>query len=311
MTAALDTTSTLPQLLQRFYDEVFLDVARKELVFDQFGQRKPLPKYKGTIIQFQRYKKLAKAKTPLTEGANPDGSNLSAENVSAQVAEYGDYLKTSSLVSTVAMDKGLVGKVKILGLQMEETLDSLMGDEIAVNGTEQLVSTVTNVSDIVASDVMTIKDLKLGVRALKNAFAMKFTQGYFVLVMDPDIEYDFTGDVLWTDSGKYRDNARLYKGEIGKWFGTRCVIGTQPYRTLSDGTFSESGLVHNNVMMGKNAYGVTELEGYKQNIILKTSGPQDTSNPLNMFATAGWKQGFVTKILNATWIRNLKTGATG
>ncbi len=310
MADALTNTAVVPELIARYYDEVFLEVAEKELVFDQFGQKKPLPKYKGTIIQFQRYKKLAKAKTALTEGTNPSGSNISGENVSAQVAEYGDFAKTSSLVSLVAMDKGLVGRIKILGMQMQETLDSLMSDEVAVNGTEQVVSTVTNVSDIQASDVMTIKDLKLGVRALKNANAMKFTQGYFVLILDPDIEYDFTDDALWTDSGKYRDNARLYKGEIGKWFGTRCVIGTQPYRTLSDGTFDEAGEVHNNVLLGKNAYGLTELEGYGQKIILKQSGPQDTGNPLNMYATAGWKQAFVTKILNSTWIRNLKTGAT-
>ena len=306
----MTSTVTIPQLLQRFYDEIFLEVAKKTLVFDQFGQKRPLPKYKGTIIQFQRYKKLGKAKTPLTEGVNPSGSNISAENVSAQVKEYGDFLKTSSLVNLTAMDKGLVGKVKLLGMQMEETLDSLMGDEICVNGAEQIVSTASAVSDITATDVMTMKDLKIGVRALKNANAMKFEGGYFVLILDPDVEYDFTNDSLWIDSAKYSDTTRLYKGEIGKWFGVRCVVGTQPYRTLTDGTYDDNGSVHNNVLIAKNAYGITELEGYGQKIILKQSGDKDTSNPLNMYATAGWKQAFTTKVLNSTWIRNIKTGAS-
>ena len=53
------------------------------------------------------------------------------------------------------------------------------------------------------------------------------------------------------------------------------------------------------------------LEGQPtQHIYVKTPGPSDTSNPLNLYSTVGWVAYFVAKMLNTNWVVVIKTGVT-
>jgi hypothetical protein len=45
-------------------------------------------------------------------------------------------------------------------------------------------------------------------------------------------------------------------------------------------------------------------------IYVKTPGPQDTSNPLDIYSTVGWKAFFAVKVLNAAWIVRIFSAAT-
>lgn len=312
-----NTTSNLDALIQSWYDKKLLKRVDEVVVLDQFGQQRPVPPYEGKTITFSRYLNLGLATTALTEGTNPAGSNLSAENVSATVQQYGDFVQISDFVSLVALDPKISQKIPILAEQMGKTLDFLINTEIAVNATEQLVSTVTDVGDITATDVLTMTDVRLAKRTLLDNKATPYGDGYFVGVLDPFTQHDLMNDSLWIDSGKYKDNVRLYKGEIGSWYGIRFVYTTQPYRTDTSETYSATGAVHPTLIMGKEAYGITKIKGGKDGmtqgagkIIVKTPGTQDTGNPLNMYSTAGWKCNFVAKTLNDDFIINLKSGAT-
>ena len=60
------TTETLSAEMKIFYDDVLLDNAKPNLVHDQFGQKRPIPKNGGKEIEFRRYKTLPKALTALT-----------------------------------------------------------------------------------------------------------------------------------------------------------------------------------------------------------------------------------------------------
>jgi N4-gp56 family major capsid protein len=137
-----------------------------------------------------------------------------------------------------------------------------------------------------------------------------FKNGYQILVVDPFTAFDLQSDSVWVDSAKYSEAERLHTGEIGKWFGCRVVTTTQPYRTDTSGTQGDSGAVHWNLLIAREAYGITRLKSANKNIIIKIPGPQDTSNPLNRYNTAGWVQAFVSKTLNANFGIAIKTGAT-
>jgi len=307
----MNTTSNLSALMQTYYDDLFLKRVDELKVLDQFGQKRPLPMGEGKVIYFSRYLNLSTATTALTEGTNPTGSNLSAENVSATVAEYGDYVKISGLVSLTALDEGITQRIPILAEQCAATVEELTGNEVYVNGTAQVVSTAANMAAITATDVLTSTDIKKAYRDLQQEKAMKFAGGFYASVLEPYTEYDFFGDSTWVDAKTYSGVTDLYKGEVGKWFGMRFVLTTMPYRSDVDGTANRSsGAVHYTLCMGQEGYGITDLEGERKKVIVHSADSGGTENPLNMYSTAGWKLAYVPKILNANWVRVIQSGAT-
>ena len=311
---SLDTTSTLSAGQQKYYDALLLYWVKNTLVLEDFAQKRELPRAKGTSIVFTRYTPLGLASTALTEGTTPSATNLTQANVSCTVAEYGGFLNMSTLVTATNVDPELKEKIPLLAEQMRSTLEYLRIAELSQNLTAQLVSTATNVSSIAATDVLAMKDVRLAVRNIGLQKAIPFDDGYWVLALDDSNIYDIQGDSTWINSAIYKDNTRMYNGEVGKWFGCRIIRTTMPYRFTvgSSGfaTYAASGNGHCGIFLGKHAFGETKIEGYEKNLIIKNPGDQDTYNPLNMFSTAAWKTAFVAKTLNANFGIALQTGAT-
>ena len=71
--ADVQTTLTegLSAEMKTFYDMTLIDEAAPALVHDQFGQKRPIPKNGGKMIEFRKFAPLTKALTPLTEGVTP------------------------------------------------------------------------------------------------------------------------------------------------------------------------------------------------------------------------------------------------
>jgi hypothetical protein len=70
------TDGGLTAEMKQYYSDYLIDNAVPNLVHDQFGQKQPIPKGKGKTIEFRKYSPLAKALTPLSEGATPSGKSL-------------------------------------------------------------------------------------------------------------------------------------------------------------------------------------------------------------------------------------------
>ena len=66
--AQVTTQDGLSAEMKTFYDMTLIDEASANLVHDQFGQKRPIPKNGGKTIEFRKFSPLAKATTPLTEG---------------------------------------------------------------------------------------------------------------------------------------------------------------------------------------------------------------------------------------------------
>jgi len=73
-----------------------------------------------------------------------------------------------------------------------------------------------------------------------------------------------------------------------------------------------SANVYSSFIAGADAFGIITLAGQPgSRIIVKTSNDGDTSNPLNMFSTVGWKAYFVAKVLNSAWILQIRSSTAG
>ena len=271
------TTGTLSDEMKVFYSDYLIDNAAPKLVHDQFGQKHPIPKNGGKQIEFRKYSPLPKLLTPLTEGVTPDGQSLTVTTVTGEVKQYGGYITLSDMLILTAIDNNMVQATKLLGAQAGATLDTITR-EVLNGGTNVVYAGGVSGREALA-DNLTVDDIKKAVRALKNQNAEKIGDSY-VAIIHPDVTYDLTNDPTWQAVKDY-DPKDWYEGEIGKIAGVRFVETTEA--KIFDGG------VYSTLILGENAYGVTEIEGGGLQHIVKQLGSAGTADALNQRATVGWK----------------------
>ena len=292
------TQSSLSDEMKVFYSDYLIDNAVPKLVHDQFGQKHPIPKNGGKTIEFRKYSPLPKLLTPLTEGVTPDGQSLTVSTVEATVAQYGGYITLSDMLLMTAIDNNMVQATKLLGAQAGASLDTITRE--VLNGGTNVVYAGGVDSRGALSANLTVDDIKKAVRALKNQNAEKIGDS-FVAIIHPDVTYDLTNDPTWQSVKDY-DPKDWYEGEIGKIAGVRFVETTEA--KIFDGG------VYSTLILGDNAYGVTEIEGGGLEHIVKQLGSAGTSDALNQRATVGWKATKVAERLVEQFMVRIESKST-
>ena len=268
-----------------FYDMTLLDEAQAALVHDQFAQKRPIPMNGGKTIEFRKFASLPKATTPLTEGVTPDGKSLNVTAVTATVAQYGDYITQSDVLELTSIDNTIVEATKILGRQAGLTLDTVTRNVLqsGTNVTYCPKSTgdeVTSRAGLDATCQLTVKVVQQVVAKLKGQNAPTIN-GKYVAIIHPYVAYSLMRDPEWIDAHKYAQPDNLFTGEIGEIAGVRFVETTEA-KVYDGGVFGT-------LIMGANAYGVTEITGGGLQTIIKQKGSAGTADPLDQRSSIGWK----------------------
>lgn len=277
------TDSGLSEEMKTFYSDYLIDQAGPKLVHDQFGQKHPIPKNGGKVIEFRKYDPLPKALTVLTEGVTPDGQKLTMSTLKSEVRQYGSYITLSDVLLLTAIDNNLVQATKLLGKQAGETLDTITR-EVLNGGTnvqyaEGQVSSRAQLNggqtDATQNHYLTVDAIRMAVRTLKNQNAEKIGDSY-VAIIHPDIAYDLMSDKAWKDVKDY-DPKDWYAGEIGKIAGVRFVETTEAKifksanLTKSNATLTVKGTV-------TKAFKVPVTEEITKEDAFKMAGKQITIN---------------------------------
>jgi len=303
----LTTSSGLTDEMKTYYSDYLIDNAIPKLVHDQFGQKHPIPKNGGKTIEFRKYSPLPKLTTPISEGVTPDGQSLNMSTIEATVAQYGGYITLSDVLLLTAIDNNLVQATKLLGAQAGATLDTITR-EVLNGGTNVIFSGGKEArTDLDATSVLTVDDIKKAVRLLKTQNAEQIS-GSWVGIIHPDIAYDLTNDPAWKDVKTYSDPSDIYEGEIGKLYGVRFVETTEA--KIWAGAGAGGRAVYSTLILGDNAYGVTEITGGGLQHIVKQLGSAGTSDPLDQRATAGWKAIKVAERLVENYMVRIESGST-
>ena len=285
-------TTLLPGLsaeMKTFYDMTLIDEAQANLVHDQFGQKRPIPKNGGKTIEFRKFAALAKATTPLVEGVTPDGKGLTVSTITATVAQYGDYITQSDVLELTSLDNTILEATKLLGRQAGLTLDTIVRNvmqsgtnvtycpKVAADGVE---TAVTSRSGLDLTCQLTVKVLQQVVAKLRAQNAPTIG-GKYVAIIHPYVAYDLMRDPEWIDAHKYAKPDNLYEGEIGEIAGIR-FVQTSEAKIYSGGVFGT-------LVFGEGAYGVTEITGGGLQTIVKQKGSAGTADPLDQRSSVGWK----------------------
>lgn len=288
----MQTTTAIPESIAKYYDKALLELLRHKMQMHlKFAQNKNAPKNSGDTVSFRKIVKLEPALTPLTEGVTPDGNNIGMDEITASTEQYGDYITFTDKISFIAIDPIIMEYITELADQAKETLD-ILGREALNTGTNVMYAGEKgSQATLAAGDVLTVKDVRKAVRFFRKNYIKPIpgTGGDYACLISPSTEFDFFDDVEFRQIADYGSNVKpLLENEIGKFHNVRFYM--TPNAKVFAGVGATGEDVHAAIFLGKNAYGVTKIQG-EGNVeaIVKALGSGGTTDPLNQRQTAGWK----------------------
>ncbi len=222
--------------MKTFYDKTLITLAGANLIHEQFGQKRPIPKNGGKTIEFRKFSKLPKAIKPITEGVTPAGNKLCVSGVSCTVDQYGDYIEQTDLLELTAVDNTIVEATKELAAQAGLTLDTIVRNELVAGTNVMYAPEITDEgeqeifsrSDITKNCKLRVKDIFKIAAELKSVNAPKI-DGAYVAIIHPYVAYDLMQEAgeQWIGIQKYVNPENILRGEIGTLGGVRFVESTE------------------------------------------------------------------------------------
>lgn len=315
---AATTTSTEAELIAEYWNNVFLNELRENLVLEQFGLKNTHAKGQGTMVHWLSLGDLTASGT-ITEATDPTEHSLSAGDLTATVTQYGGTV----LVSDLLQDTWVAGSYQTLMERLARnaafTIDTVIRDAcFTAGGSAQYGGTAVARNSIATDGTfdIDIAEIREATHSLIANKAPTFPDGNFVGVIHQDILYDLQGDTAnWqeflkhTETG-YRDINRNwtgmrpgYRGEVGSMFGVRFILSQQAL--VMDASGSASTDVYQTYIFGPEQYGVSELQGVQT--IVKNPHP---ASDLDLYGSVGWKAAFVAKELNSKRMTRIESGAS-
>ena len=276
-----------------FYEKVLLKSTTPNLVHNQFGQKRSIPKRGGKEIEWRKFSSLDKATEPLTEGVTPAGKKYTVTAVTAKVNQYGDYVGITDILDLTAIDNNVLEVTKMLGDQAGLTLDTITRNELAGGTNVIYANEVDSRSKLTADAKLTVDVVYQAVNVLKRMNVPKIN-GDYICILHPDVGTDLQLSEGWIEAHKYASPEEIYNGEIGKIAGCRFVESSESIIWTGEGC-PEGLAVYGCIFLGQDAYGVVDLEGGGLEHIVKPLGSGE--DPLNQRSTIGWKATAVAKRL--------------
>jgi len=312
----LTTTTQVDSGIEVYYDRVLLKNARPKLVHTKFAQKKSLPKGNSKTVKFRRYAALSTATTQLAEGVTPTGQRLSKVDLLATVAQYGDFVHITDVVDMTNADPVLTVAAQELGDQMGRTIDEIVRDILvacassttASNGTGTATKLNKTDIDAVVQTLLT-NDASMITELIKAGTGQGTSpvRPSFWGILNTALIDDLEAVSGFKSTANYPAQSNVDEAEWGSTGNVRWLASSVAHSGgTSTDPFDGSGTYYYLPILGKNAYGMVDLEAGNAKNIVKSFGSGGTSDPLNQRATSGWKTMFTARILNDNFMHVLK-----
>jgi len=322
---AIDSAKTLTSgtsslaIKNRYYDQLFLRIAEQKFVHKQMGQmNRKIGKGEGGygtgVVYWTRWTNLPLVTVGQGEGVPTTAVQMTAANVTGSTAQYDAAVSISDLMAYTSFSDIMKEVISRLAYNAGQSIDSIVRDAISNSGTFQATGGITataNYTAIPSTATFSIADVRRANRTLQRNDTQELDGGGWAGVIHPDVLYDLQADTTtggWIDANKYTDNNanKLMTGEVGKLMGVR-FLETSNAKVRGLGV-TTSGQVYVTNIVGKDAFGVTELQDLKTYV--KPFGSGGVADPTDKVATAGWKTTFGVSILNPAFIVNVHSAVS-
>src|ERR1041385_4306779 len=326
--ALLTTSSTgLTGQYQKYFDKTMLPHAVQLLVLAQFGQKKPFPKNMGAkVIRFTRGDVAAATNVQTSAEGIPITTfrDYTLTFVDGTLVRYDIAVKISDVLNWTDLFSTLKNSTSVMGEDVALHADGKIRDQLVADvtgaGTKRYVGTTQTFAGLEvltqANGSVTVVDLLDAMPRLTITRAPKLN-GEYVVVLAPQTARDVLNDPKVVLAGQYGTSKSLLNGELGRWYGIRCVVGTNPFiedGTGSEGTYavpaSAADAIYRNWVLGSDGFGIPQLGGASPfNPSIMICDKPDKSDPTNAFMTAGIRTYWVSVTLNSSWIVSLSSKA--
>lgn len=320
------------------------------LVFELFGQAKPLPMNSSKAIKFRRYymdgsdlssftpqtyydsNNMDPTQKVLTEGVTPTPTSINYEDISATLVQYGDLIQISDVISDTHEDRILNECIDMLSEQAPVLLEKARFNVLKA-GTNVAYANGSARSSV--NSVFAVGDQRTAVRALKRQLARMITRvvgstpdygtesvaGGFISVCHTDLEYDIRSSTGFIPAENYHQT-KPFEGEIGKISDVRYILTTiaEPWTEVgAAGATGGDNVIENAnneahvypiLYLAKDAYGLVPLKGKKAIMPMVSNAKVSPSDPLAQRSYISWKAYQTTVILSEPWMYRLEVACT-
>lgn len=301
--------------LKQTYDRALLERALPALVHARYGMKKNIPRGGGKSVEFRRMETIAASTTALTEGTPPTVTNATFSSVACTVSQYGQYAQISDILEFQAFDPVIAEYAENFGEAMGDSLDQVVRNVIVAGTTIQYASTAatrTGASGVGSGMYLDSAEIREAVNTLKRANAKPIVDGKFICILHPDVTRDLYADAdvvnAFKDAAPRDASNPLFTGLLGDYMGVRFVETTNTKIWASMGLSGAD--VYACLFLGKNAYGVTELDALQARTIIHPLGSGGHTDPLEQYSTVGWKAAITSVILNQNFMVRVEANAS-
>jgi N4-gp56 family major capsid protein len=299
------------------------------MVFERFGQSKPVPRNMTKSIKFRRYEALDPSPKVLAEGVTPASTQLTKTDIEATLSQYGDWVEITDVIQDTHEDPVLNETVDILGEQAAEMME-IVRYGVLKAGTNVVYANGTSRAEV--NTPVSLGKQRAITRSLKRQRArvitrvLKSTPDYgteavapaFIGIAHTDVESDIREMPGFVPVEKY-GSMSPYEGEIGKVEDVRyiCTSLVEPWADAggaATGMVSTGGTqadVYPVLYIARDAYGIVPLKGKGAitPMVLNPNVPRG-GDPLGQRGSAGWKNYHTAVILNDLWMARLECGVS-
>ena len=278
---------TMAPTMKDFYDTALLENARPVMVWDQFAKHQTITH--GKRAEWRKFDTFAPATTPLVEAQPPTGKSFGMSTVTGDLAQYGDFTTVSDVLELAAFDDIIYGATEEMGSSMGETYNILTRDMLSLGNSVAFAPNLAGDTEkaVVArggldgTSRLTPKVVHAAATWLKKHRAPKIN-GYYVAVIHPSVAHDLIESNEWKEFQKYTTSDKIFKGEIGELYGVK-FIEFDTAKVIKDG----SNAVYLTMFFGKDAFGLIDLEGAGQEMIIHDKS--EIGGPIDQYSTIGYK----------------------
>jgi N4-gp56 family major capsid protein len=280
---AVITGITNPELFPQYYERKLLQYVKQNLPVLDYGQKFSMPQNSGRVAVFTRFSPLPITKTPITFQPTPTtGANLSAQQVSVSIEEYGNYIDLDDFTNITSFTPLMDVAIDRLAYNAKQSLHAVAMDELTAGTNVIYAGGATSRSGLDGSKKLTKAEIRQAATLLKRADIPPFQDGYYVCFIHPDKVNDlFTDQELIMLSISRKDP--IAQGYIGELAGVRFIETTA--MPVLDGN------VYQTLVVGSNAYGIVDLDGNTLQTVYSNL------DKLGRVKTVGWKAYFAVKRL--------------
>lgn len=308
---------------------------REGIYLDRFAVRYPIPKNNSKTITARRYKSLAPAIEPLTEGVAPTAQSADTEDVSTTLNQYGGVLRLTDQVEDLVDDPVLNEYSLLIGEQAADTKEALNWATLKAGVSVFYAGGAT--SRAAVNSALTKGDLDKVERFFRRNRAATITSvagaspkidthpigACYVCFAHTDAKQIFEKMNGFIPTEKYASGSPTCAGEIGKVGSFRVILSANYTPEINAGASGTTNLAGNTgdapttdakadvyscVCMAHNAFGVVPFGGDKAvNMYVHSPGKSSSvDNPLAQRGSVGWKMYDASMILNELWVARIE-----